>query len=209
MTITVPAQYSKDVADAASALGIPQQVVAAQIDLESSWDPTVTSSAGAEGIAQFEPGTFAEYGPKGGSPFNPGDAFTAYTAYMRALLHWAGGDVRKALAAYNAGQGNWQAGQGYASTILSRAGTGDITAGRTGITDTPAPSTGSSGGGLLSWPSEITGFFTSATSDVSKTMSWLSAFFQPSTYIRIGAGVLGAAALIAGLVCLGLAAQER
>ena len=44
---------------------------------------------------------------------------------LRELLDWAGetgGDLRKALAAYNAGRGGWEspAGQAYASRVLAR-----------------------------------------------------------------------------------------
>jgi Transglycosylase SLT domain len=116
----VPQQYVSDVENAASALGIPASVVAAQINDESGFDPTAVSSAGAEGIAQFEPGTFAEYGS--GSPDNVSDAFAAYTAYMGALLKQFGGNISEALAAYNAGPDNLAAGAGYASTILGNSG---------------------------------------------------------------------------------------
>ena len=44
---------------------------------------------------------------------------SAYINFMKQLLQWSGGNVRQALAAYNAGQGNWQAGLGYADQILS------------------------------------------------------------------------------------------
>lgn len=45
----------------------------------------------------------------------------AYVALMDQLLHWSRGNVQMALAASNAGQGNWQAGLGYASQILAIA----------------------------------------------------------------------------------------
>jgi len=98
---------------------VPVPVVAAQIDLESSWDPSVTSPTGAEGIAQFEPGTWDKWGK--GSPFVPRDAFPAYGRFMGYLLGQEQGDLRRALAAYNAGPDNVPAGYGYADTILSAA----------------------------------------------------------------------------------------
>ena len=49
MTIKVPDQYKSYVDGSANALGIPEQIVAAQIDLESSWNPHAKSSAGAAG----------------------------------------------------------------------------------------------------------------------------------------------------------------
>lgn len=212
---TVPAQYQGYVRDAASALGIPEQVVAAQIDLESSFNPQAKSPAGAEGIAQFEPGTFAQYGPKGGSPYNVGDAFTAYVAYMRELLHQEGGDLRKALEAYNAGPGNLPAGAGYASQILSAAGTGDVTStGGSGVPSWATSAVSSIGGalagtasgdntGLFSIPIDIITAFSKATDDLTALGKWFGAFTRPATWVRVGAGILGTLLLILGIVCLG------
>jgi hypothetical protein len=39
---------------------------------------------------------------------------------LAARLRWAKGDQAKALAAYNAGQGGWENGQGYAVKVLTR-----------------------------------------------------------------------------------------
>ena len=115
----VPPQYVSYVNQAAAATGLPAAVVAAQINEESGFQPGVNSGAGAEGIAQFLPSTFAAYGK--GSPYNVADAFAAYSNYMSALLKQEGGSIQKALAAYNAGPGNIGAGMGYANTILSAA----------------------------------------------------------------------------------------
>jgi hypothetical protein len=118
--VYVPPQYQSYVQNAANALGIPYDVVAAQIGYESSFDPNAVSSAGAQGIAQFEPGTFAQYGS--GSPFNVSDAFNAYVNYMKHLLQVEGGSLYAALEGYNAGEGNLKAGSGYAAHILGVAG---------------------------------------------------------------------------------------
>lgn len=101
---------------------IPFAVIACQANLESGFQADAVSPAGAEGWLQFLPSTFASYAS--GSPFNVNDAATAYIGFMNALLRWSGGNLQRALAAYNAGQGNWQAGIGYANTILSCAGAG-------------------------------------------------------------------------------------
>ena len=119
---TVPSQYQSYIQDAANYLGIPYDVVATQIGYESSFNPNAVSPAGAEGIAQFEPGTFATYGPKGGSPYNVADAFAAYKNYMHHLLGVFKGSLQDALAGYNAGEGNISAGMGYANHILSVSG---------------------------------------------------------------------------------------
>lgn len=128
MAVDVPAQYAPLVSTAAQQLGLPEGVVAAQIQTESGWNPDATSPTGAQGLAQFEPGTWATYGT--GSPNDPTAAMNAYVKYMSVLLQQFGGNVRNALAAYNAGPGNLSAGYGYADGILSMAGQGtNITSG--------------------------------------------------------------------------------
>ena len=87
-------------------------VAAAQLKQESQWNPNAGSSAGAQGIAQFMPDTWAAYG-EGGDVTDPEDAIPAYGRYMAALKEevepLADGDadqlVRLTLAAYNAGPG--------------------------------------------------------------------------------------------------------
>ena len=119
--VAVPQQYHGLVADAARQLRIPADVVAAQLNVESGFDPTALSPTGAKGIAQFEPGTWTDL-RCGGSPDNPNDAIKCYVRYMHQLLGMYHGNVQLALAAYNAGPGNVQAGLGYANTILGNAG---------------------------------------------------------------------------------------
>jgi len=117
----VPQQYKNWVAQAATGTGLPTTIVAAQIDMESGFNPKATSSTGAQGMAQFEPSTFAGLGIKG-SPYDPGVALQAYTKEMGDLLRQYNGNIRNALAAYNAGSGNIAAGYGYADSIIGRAG---------------------------------------------------------------------------------------
>lgn len=57
-------------------------------------------------------------------------------------------------------------------------------------------------GGLISWPADMLSFFTDATDVLTGQASWIKAFFQPSTYIRIGAGFFGFLFLIAALFFL-------
>ena len=120
----VPATAAFYIQQAANGTGMPYKVVAAQNQLESSYGtnngPSVT---GAEGPWQFEPYTWGSYSSAPFSQANDWSTSTqAYTSMMKQLLNWSGGNVRQALAAYNAGQGNWQAGLGYADQILSTAG---------------------------------------------------------------------------------------
>jgi hypothetical protein len=151
----VPAAYRSWVATAAAATGLPASVVAAQINDESGFNPNAVSSKGAQGIAQFEPGTWSSNAPAGSSPFNVTASLSAYIKLMGSLLNQYGGNVTNALAAYNAGPGNLPAGMGYADTILSNAGQPSTltSSGGTGTqtSPTPAPATtsSSSSGGLF------------------------------------------------------------
>ena len=107
---------------AAQGTGLPLSVVRAQVQVESGGQSGAISPAGAEGPYQFMPSTWATLGFPAGQEFNWATSTHAYISFMRLLLAWSGGNVRQALAAYNAGQGNWQAGLGYADQILSMAG---------------------------------------------------------------------------------------
>ncbi len=69
---------------------------------ESGFDPNAGSPAGAQGIAQFMPGTAAAYGLA--DPFDPVAAIDAQAHLMSDLLRQFG-SVELALAAYNAGPG--------------------------------------------------------------------------------------------------------
>jgi Transglycosylase SLT domain len=69
---------------------------------ESRFDPTSVSRAGARGIAQFMPGTAAQYGVD--DPFDPSQALPASARLLRQLqLQF--GNLGLAAAAYNAGPG--------------------------------------------------------------------------------------------------------
>ena len=73
-----------------------------------------------------------------------------------------------------------------------------------GVTDASFP-----GSGLLSWPSDVLGFFSGATDHLDSAARWFAAFTRPSTWVRIGAGALGTTFLIAGLVFLVMAAGQE
>ena len=108
----IPDEYGELVNSAAKEAGLPTDVLAAQINAESQWDPQAGSPAGAQGIAQFMPETWTSYG-EGGDIHNPDDAIPAMGRYMKDLKSQvsplANGDAKKTveytLAAYNAGPG--------------------------------------------------------------------------------------------------------
>jgi hypothetical protein len=84
--------------------GVPVALLRAQLWQESGLNPHARSGVGAMGIAQFMPTTWPSWG-KGGDPYDPADAIPAQARMMAALITANGGDVNRALAAYNAGQG--------------------------------------------------------------------------------------------------------
>jgi soluble lytic murein transglycosylase-like protein len=78
-------------------------LLAAQLYAESGFNPFARSPAGAQGIAQFMPGTAAAYGLA--NPFDAERAIGAQAHLMSDLLEQFGGKAALALAAYNAGPG--------------------------------------------------------------------------------------------------------
>lgn len=58
-TVRIPKEYAAAVKSAAKVSGLPESIVAAQIQQESNWDPKAGSPAGARGIAQFIPSTWS------------------------------------------------------------------------------------------------------------------------------------------------------
>jgi hypothetical protein len=99
----VPARFHDPIARAALRWNVPMNLLAAQLYAESGFNPFAQSPAGAEGIAQFMPGTADAYGL--GDPFDPVEAIDAQAHLMSDLLQRFGGKVALALAGYNAGAG--------------------------------------------------------------------------------------------------------
>lgn len=98
---------------------VPPALLLGDIQIESSGNPRAVSSAGAQGLTQFEPGTFKEYGPPGGSVWNPANAIYAQAHYLRTLYKEYG-NWTSALEAYNAGHPTPIA-AGYAKKVLMAA----------------------------------------------------------------------------------------
>jgi soluble lytic murein transglycosylase-like protein len=96
----VPAQYREPILRSAARWSVPPALMAGQLMAESGFDPNAASSAGAQGIAQFMPGTAASYGLA--DPYDPVAAIDAEAHLMHDLLAQFG-SPELALAAYNAG----------------------------------------------------------------------------------------------------------
>lgn len=92
--------------------GLPQSFIARLIWKESLFDPGAVSPKGAQGIAQFMPGTAKRRGLA--DPFDARQALAASAAYL-AELRTTFGNIGLAAAAYNAGEDRvrkWLAGTG-------------------------------------------------------------------------------------------------
>jgi hypothetical protein len=98
----VPARFAPLIIRAAQRWGVSAHLLAAQLYAESNFNPFARSPAGAEGIAQFMPGTADAIGLA--DPFDPSASIDAQAHLMRELLGRFG-SVPLALAAYNAGPG--------------------------------------------------------------------------------------------------------
>ncbi len=96
----VPGRFRTPILRAASRWNVSAGLLAAQLMAESNFNPYAVSGAGAQGIAQFMPGTAAAYGL--GDPFDAPAAIDAQAHLMSDLLRQFGA-VPLALAAYNAG----------------------------------------------------------------------------------------------------------
>jgi soluble lytic murein transglycosylase-like protein len=86
--------------------GLDPWLLHAVIRAESAYNPGARSSKGAMGLMQLMPDTAARYGVR--DPWNPEENVHAGARYLRDLMGMFGSDVRLAVAAYNAGEGNVQ-----------------------------------------------------------------------------------------------------
>jgi soluble lytic murein transglycosylase-like protein len=94
---------------AAVRFALPSELVRAVIAAESDGRPDAVSSAGAMGLMQLMPGTWAMLRARlslGPDPFDPADNILAGAAYLRELLDRYGDPGF--LAAYNAGPGRYE-----------------------------------------------------------------------------------------------------
>lgn len=83
--------------------GLDPDLVLAVISVESAFRKEAVSPKGAQGLMQLMPATARELGVK--DAFDPAQNLDAGARYLTALLEQFHGDVKLALAAYNAGPG--------------------------------------------------------------------------------------------------------
>jgi len=118
-----PLEYPQIVRGHAENYDLEPALLAAVIYTESKFDADARSASGAIGLMQLLPETARGIAIRtGGGAFTTDDLYdpeinVRYGSwYLRHLLEKYGGDLRKALAAYNGGQGNVDRGIQYAET---------------------------------------------------------------------------------------------
>lgn len=95
--------YDALIRRSAERYGVDPALVKAVVRTESAFNPYAVSRAGAKGLMQLMDATARSLGVV--NPFDPVQNVTGGTRYLAWLLGKYGGNVKAALAAYNAGPG--------------------------------------------------------------------------------------------------------
>jgi soluble lytic murein transglycosylase-like protein len=95
--------FAAEITAAAKKHGIDPALLAGLVKQESGFNPNAGSPAGARGLTQLMPGTAAGLGVT--NVLDPVQNLDGGAKYLRQQLDAFGGDVTRALAAYNAGPG--------------------------------------------------------------------------------------------------------
>ena len=95
--------FAAEITAAARKHGLDPALLAGLVKQESGFNPNAVSPAGARGLTQLMPGTAAGLGVTDAS--DPVQALDGGARYLKQQLDRFGGDVTRALAAYNAGPG--------------------------------------------------------------------------------------------------------
>jgi len=121
-----PVRWRERIAELAAKYDISPTLLEAVVWQESRWNASAVSPAGARGLAQLMPGTARMMGV---DPDDPHANLEGGARYLRMQLDTFGGDLEKALAAYNAGPGRVQSAGGipairetrnYVAAIMAR-----------------------------------------------------------------------------------------
>lgn len=124
-----PARWRLTVAALAAKYDISPSLLEAVVWQESRWNEGAVSPVGARGLAQLMPGTAAHLGVNAADPIAN---LEGGARYLRLQLDAFGGNIEKALAAYNAGPErvkkaggipNIRETQAYVASIMARLST--------------------------------------------------------------------------------------
>jgi len=96
-------EIGRIIEEGARRAGLDHSLVSAVARRESSYDPCATSPQGAQGLMQLMPSVQAQFGVT--NPYDPKQSVDAGARLLKQLLGQYGGDLPRALGAYNAGSG--------------------------------------------------------------------------------------------------------
>jgi soluble lytic murein transglycosylase-like protein len=125
-SVAGPERWRGRIAELAAKYDVSPALLEAVVWQESRWNQSALSPAGARGLAQLMPGTARAMGV---NPDDPHANLEGGARYLRLQLDAFGGDLEKALAAYNAGPGRVERAGGipairetqhYVSSIMTR-----------------------------------------------------------------------------------------
>ena len=102
--LNVPEHLESYFSEASRTYGVPQKLLKAVAKAESNFNPSATSPKGAAGIMQLMPATAKSLGVA--DPYDARSNIMGGAKYLKENLDRYNGDVKLALAAYNAGSNN-------------------------------------------------------------------------------------------------------
>jgi hypothetical protein len=94
-------KIEKAIQDAAALYQLSPKLIKGAIKAESNYDANAVSPAGAQGLMQLMPGTARDLGVT--NPFDIKQNIDGGVRYLKKMMDMFGGNIRKALSAYNAG----------------------------------------------------------------------------------------------------------
>lgn len=95
-------RFADEIRIAGNRHGVDRHLIQSVIQAESDFDPLAVSRAGARGLMQLMPETARRYDVD--NVYNPAQNINGGTRHLKYLMNKYGGNVKIALAAYNAGE---------------------------------------------------------------------------------------------------------